>query len=180
MNKCRHFSSRTVVATGICLAMLLAAGLAVAANRKPYEGSVYSAFSVLSKTPPTRHACGPYVVRRATYKGTATSPDPRLAGAATLAARFTVVPATGQAVVGGTLKVRDTRGRLRLSATLSGLLSSHNVVSGILRGRLYHRDALLLANVTLVFNENLTFAAVRLGLEGSENLAIAYNQPRCH
>ena len=169
--------NRTVPAIAVCLAILVATGLAAAATARRGNGSVYSAFSVISKTPPTRKSCGPYVVRRATYTGTATSPDPRLAGRATVAARFTVLPGTGQAVVGGTLRVRDARGRLRLSSTRTGILSSHNVANGILRGRLYGKDALLLANVTFVFNENLTFAAVRLGLEGGENVAIAYTPP---
>jgi hypothetical protein len=47
-------------------------------------------------------------------------------------------------------------------------------VNGIVAGNLFQPKALLLANVTMVFNDNFTFAPVRLGLEEGRNSAVAY------
>jgi hypothetical protein len=48
-------------------------------------------------------------------------------------------------------------------------------VSGILASP----GALVIANLTIVFNENYTFAAVRMGVETGANSAVAYSAPRC-
>ena len=136
---------------------------------------IYAAFSILPKGKLTTKRCGPYVVTNGTYQGTSTSPDPRLAGTATNVGKIAVDPATGLGFMRGTLRIRDRRKVLRLNSTIAGVNSNKVTVNGIVTGTLFRPNALLLANVTIQFNENFTYGAVRLGLEDGRNSAVAYS-----
>jgi hypothetical protein len=160
----------------LSLVLILVTGVAAAAPaRENGPGVIYAAASILNKGKLTTKRCGPYVVTSGLYTGASASPDPRLAGTATLQLKIAVDPDTGLGFTRGTLRIRDRRGSLRLASTVAGVNSQKGVVNGIVTGTLYGPSALLLANVTFVFNENLTFAAVRLGLEDGRNSAVAYS-----
>jgi hypothetical protein len=67
-----------------------------------------------------------------------------------------------------------------MRSTLNGVITQRSAVNGLVTGTLYNPGALLLANVTMVFDEVLGFAAVRLGLESGQNSGIAYPPiPKC-
>ncbi len=152
--------------------------MAAGSAENPGAQSIYSAFSILARGKPTSHACGAFRVTTATLTGTATSPDPRLAGVATLETRIAVNPKTGYGWAVGALTVRS-HGSPRLHAGLVGVVSDQNVVNGLVTGKVFSPPARLLANVSIVFNENFSFAAVRLGVESGKNSAVAYPGGRC-
>ena len=110
---------------------------------------------------------------RATYGGAATSPDPRLAGTAFLRATIRINPRTGYGVATGLLTVK-ARKTLRLRASFAGVVSDESVANGIFSGSVYGPRARLLANATLVFNEDFSFAVVRMGVEAGKNSAVTY------
>jgi hypothetical protein len=158
------------------LVVLLVTGMASAASRRAQApGVIYAAFSLLKQGKAASKRCGPYVVRGGVFTGTSASPDPRLAGKATFEGRFAVDTRTGLGFTRGTLKIRDGGRRLRASAVVQGVNTNTTTVNGIVAGTLFRPSALLLANVTMVFNENFTFGVVRLGLEDGRNAAVAYS-----
>jgi len=148
---------------------------AASPQRETGPGVIYAAFSILPSGKLSTKRCGPYVVTSGTYRGASTSPDPRLAGTATLVGRIAVDPSTGLGFTRGSLKIRDRRGAVRLRSSIAGVNSNKVTVNGIVTGTLFGPNALLLANVTIQFNENFTFGAVRLGLEDGRNSAVAYS-----
>jgi hypothetical protein len=158
------------------LVLALATGIAAASpSREVGPGVIYAAFSILPTGKLSTKRCGPYVVTSGTYRGNSTSPDPRLAGVATIVGKIAVQPSTGLGFMRGTLKIHDRRGALRLNSTIAGVNSNKVTVNGIVTGTLYGPNALMLANVTIQFNVNFTFGAVRLGLEDGRNSAVAYS-----
>jgi hypothetical protein len=158
------------------LVVLLTTGMAAAASRREQgPGVIYAAFSVLKSGKAGSKRCAGYTVYEGAYTGMSASPDPRLAGRATLDVRIALDPRTGLGITRGTLKIRDRARRTRLSAVVQGVNSNSSTVNGIVSGNLVGPNALLLANVTMVFNENFTFGVVRLGLEDGRNSAVAYS-----
>jgi hypothetical protein len=157
------------------LGLILATGVAAAApQRETAPGVIYAAFSILPSGKLSTKRCGPYTVTSGTYTAASASPDARLAGTATFVARIAIDPRTTLGFTRGTLKIRDRRKAVRLTATVAGV-NSNNAMNGIVTGTLFGPSALLLANVTIQFNENFTFGAVRLGLEDGRNSAVAYS-----
>jgi hypothetical protein len=65
-----------------------------------------------------------------------------------------------------------------MRSTMRGVVSFQQVVNGVLMGSLFRPNALMIANVTMDFNDNLTFAAVRFGMEDGSNTAVSYPRPR--
>jgi hypothetical protein len=61
-----------------------------------------------------------------------------------------------------------------MKSTVIGVITERSEVFGNVVGSVYVRSARLLANLTMVFDDQLGFAAVRLGLETGKNSAIAY------
>jgi hypothetical protein len=161
------------------LVLLIPTGIAAASRANSPAQSVYAAFPLLSHGTTKTRRCGSTVVTTGTFTGIATSPDPRLAGRATLRAEIGVNPSTGYGYTKGTLTIRDARKRVRLTGKLIGVVSQTTVVNGIVSGTLASPGALVIANLTIVFNENYTFAAVRMGVETGANSAVAYSAPRC-
>jgi hypothetical protein len=139
---------------------------------------IYAAFSVVKQGRLATRRCETYLITYGTYVGTSTSPDRRLAGRATLVLRIATNRANGTGVTSGTLEIRDPRGNRRVKARVMGVISQRTV-NGIVSGSLYSPNALLLANTTLVFDSELGFAAVRLGIESGANSAVAYPPARC-
>jgi hypothetical protein len=153
----------------------VATSVASAAPSQGDPGVIYAAFNLLSRGKLDTRRCGPYSVTSGTWTAVSASPDPRLGGNVTFQAKIAVDPDTGLGFTRGSLRIRDRSRRLRLASVVSGVNSNRSTVNGIVSGTLYRPGALLLANVTMVFNENFTFAAVRFGLEDGRNSAIAYS-----
>ncbi len=161
------------------LAMVVASGGAHASRPLQAGGTaVYSSFSIVAKGPLRVKRCGAYVITRATYEGTSTSPDRRLAGATTLRMRFVVRNGTGRGFATASMVVRDTRRKVRMRGAITGVVSKRTVVTGMVRGRLFRPNAALLANTIFLFNQARTFAVVRLGVDVAENAGVAYRAPR--
>ena len=160
----------------VALGLILATSVAAAAPaRETGPGVIYAAFSLIPSGKLATKRCGPYTLTSGTYTAASASPDARLAGTATFVGRIAVDPRTGLGFTRGTLRIRDRRRALRLSATVAGVNSNKVTMNGIVTGTLFGPNALLLANVTIQFNENFTFGAVRLGLEDGRNSAVAYS-----
>ena len=170
-----------IAAVGLSVAIAIPVGVGAAAPREVSGPQpIYSAFSLLKRGTLTHTRCGAYRVTRGTYAGRAASPDPRLAGAVTYTGRFARLPSGTAGVANGRLVIRDARGRVRMRGSVTGVFSERSVVNGIVSGRLEQPAALLLANVTMVFDDVLGFGAVRLGLESGANTAVAYPAvPKC-
>ena len=154
---------------------MLATGVAAAAPRQETgPGVIYAAFSLIPTGKLATKRCGGYTVTSGTYTASSASPDARLAGTATFVGRIAVEPRTGLGFTRGSLVIRDRRKTVRARATVAGVNSNKVTVNGIVTGTVFRPNALLLANVTIQFNENFTFGAVRLGLEDGRNSAVAY------
>lgn len=160
-----------VIAASVSL-LVVATAITAAPRRVQVAHSVYAAFSLVSKTRPAATRCGTYAVTRTTLEGVATSPEPNLGGRATMTAKVALNRSTGYGFVTGTLIIRSGR-TVRLRASLRGVISNSTVANGLVSGTFVDRSALL-ANVSLIFNENFSFVAVRLGIETGQNSAVAY------
>ncbi|MDQ3823027.1 MAG: hypothetical protein M3321_07295 [Actinomycetota bacterium] len=157
--------------------LVCAAGVAAAApNRQTGPDVIYAAFSLLPASDGrlVTRRCGVYTVTSGRYVALSTSPDSRLAGAATFVGRIAVNPNTGLGFTRGTITIRDRRRAVRLRGTVTAVNSNKVTMNGIVAGSVFGPNALLIANVTIQWNENFTFGAVRLGLEEGRNSAVAY------
>ena len=169
------------IAAASVLVLALPAGLSAAVARTEASPQpIFAAFSLLKQGKLTMRRCGTYSVTTGTYSGRSSSPDPRLAGVVAYTGRIALQPGGSTGVVTGTLTVRDSGGNVRMRSTLNGVMTQRSAVNGLVTGTLYNPGALLLANVTMVFDEVLGFAAVRLGMESGPNSGIAYPPiPKC-
>jgi hypothetical protein len=147
---------------------------AAQANAQP----IYTAFNLLKQGKLRQRRCGPYRVTTGTYTGRATSPDPRMAGDVTYVAELAINSGGGTGVARGTITIRDSRRAIRMRSNLWGVITNGGTVNGLVMGKLFVPPALLLANLTMVFDDRLGFAPARLGLESGANSAIAYGLAR--
>jgi hypothetical protein len=172
-----------IVAAGTLAFLVLAAlpaGAApsqISANAQP----VYFATSLFLQRGTRRdRRCGPYRVTTATYVGTTITPEPRLQGNASYRGRIAINNGGTHGVATGTFTIRDGRGTVRMRSTVRGVVSFQQVFNGVFLGSLFRPSALMTGNVTMDFNDNLTFAAVRFGMEAGANTAVSYPRvPRC-
>ena len=169
------------IASALCLLLVAPATLsAAAATRTASPQPIYAAFSLIKNGNLRRERCGSYSVTYGTYTGRSASPDPRLAGAVRYVGRIAVQRGGSTGIATGTISIRDGGGRTRTRAGVTGVVTQGGVVNGLVSGSVRAPAARLLANVTMVFDERLGFAAVRLGLESGANTAVAYSPlPRC-
>jgi hypothetical protein len=165
------------------IGLLIAAPVGLSASSRSLVTGpqpIYSAFSLLKTGKLTTRRCGAFSVAHGTYTGRSASPDPRLAGVVTYVGRIALTRASTSGIAWGTMTLRDSRRRVRMRATVSGVVTQSSVVNGLVTGTLMAPAALLLANVTMVFDDELGFAAVRLGLDSGLNSAVAYPAvPKC-
>ena len=154
-----------------------AAPTAVTRNAQP----VFFASSLFLQRDTRRdRRCGPYRVTTATYTGQTISPEPRLAGQATYRARLAINTGGTHGIATGTFTIRNGRGTVRMRVTVRGVITFQEVVNGVFMGTLFRPTELMIANVTMDFNDNLTFAAVRVGMESGSNSAVSYQRvPKC-
>jgi hypothetical protein len=171
----------SVAAAGL-LVLALPAGLGagVARTEASSPQPIYAAFSLLKQGKLSSKRCGGYTITTGTYAGRSSSPDVRMAGAVTYTGRISLHPGGTTGVVTGTLTIRDSARAVRMRATVNGVITERSEVNGNVVGSVFNPTARLLANVTMVFDDQLSFAAVRLGLEAGKNSAIAYPAiPKC-
>jgi hypothetical protein len=170
----------SVAAAGL-LVLALPTGLGAAlARTEASPQPIYAAFSLLKQGKLTTKRCGGYLITTGTYAGRSSSPDARLAGAVTFTGRIALHPGGTTGVATGTLTVRDSARKVRMRASVNGVITERSEVNGNVVGTVYDPTARLLANLTMVFDDQLSFAAVRLGLETGKNSAIAYPAiPKC-
>lgn len=141
---------------------------------------IYAAVSLSKAGKLTTRRCGAYRIFSATYTGRSASGDPRLAGVVTYVGRVSLTSASTSGIASGTMTVKDPRGRVRMRATVMGVVTQSSVVNGLVFGSLINPNALLRANVTIVFDDKLNNGEVRLGLESGANSAVAYPAvPKC-
>jgi hypothetical protein len=164
------------IATASVLVLALPAGLSAAAVTQTQQSPqpIYAAFSLLKQGKLAMKRCGGYSITTGTYSGRSSSPDARLAGAVTYTGRISLHPGGTTGVATGTLTVRDSARRVRMRSSVNGVITERSEVNGNVVGWVYDPTARLLANLTMVFDDQLSFAAVRLGLETGKNSAIAY------
>jgi hypothetical protein len=173
----------TVAAGAVAFLVLAAlpAGAAptqISASAQP----VYFASTITLKKGSRRdRRCGPYRVTTATYVGQTITPEPRLQGELTYQARLVVNNGGTHGIATGTFTVRDGRRAVRMRSTMRGVVGFQQVVNGVLMGSMFRPNAQMIANATLDFNDNLTFAAIRFGMESGANSAVSYPRvpPRC-
>jgi hypothetical protein len=170
----------TIIAT--MLVPLLATGFAAATPTAEVPGPepIYSAFTLVKQGLGRTQRCGRYQISTATYAGTAISPDARMAGTTRYTSRIAAIKGRPSGISSGTLEIRDERGRLRHRTRLMGVLTQGTVVNGLVSGNLYGPDQMILANVTIHFDDQRFRATFRIGLEGGANTGVAYPAgPRC-
>ena len=166
---------RVLIATLVVLLLALPSALSAAVGRtKASPQPIYAAFSLLKQGKLSSKRCGGYSITTGTYTGRSSSPDPRLAGSVTYTARIALHPGGTTGVATGTLTIRDSARTVRMRSTVNGVITERSVVNGNVVGSVFVPTARLLANLTMVFDEQLSFAAVRLGLETGKNSGIAY------
>ena len=172
---------RFPIAAMVVLLLALPSALTAAVGRTEASPQpIYAAFSLLKQGKLTTKRCGGYVITTGTYAGRSSSPDARLAGAVTFTGRISLHPGGTTGVATGTLTIRDSARRVRMRASVNGVITERSEVNGNVVGTVYDPTARLLANLTMVFDDQLSFAAVRLGLETGKNSAIAYPAiPKC-
>lgn len=165
----------------VVLLLALPSALSAEVGRtKASPQPIYAAFSLLKQGKLSTKRCGGYSITSGIYSGRSSSPDPRLAGVVTYVGRVSLHPGGTTGVATGTLTIRDGARALRMRATVNGVITERSEVNGNVMGSVYGPTARLLANLTMVFDDQLSFAAVRLGLETGKNSAIAYPAiPKC-
>jgi hypothetical protein len=149
----------------LATAALTAAGVAAAGHRVPsVEGATasFAATNVSTKYQVTCSVNGgdTFEATSATYTGTATSSDPRLAGTLTIRAWSLVDTASGVGHVYGVFRIKgtDTGAHGRLNAALSG-----GKASGLARGFVWHRYGRLIASLGATFDPNAGFSDGSIG-----------------
>jgi len=172
---------RFPIAAMVVLLLVLPSTLTAAvAQTEASPQPIYAAFSLLKQGKLTTKRCGGYLITTGTYAGRSSSPDARLAGAVTFTGRISLHPGGTTGVATGMLTIRDSARRVRMRASVNGVITERSEVNGNVVGWVYDPTARLLANLTMVFDDELSFAAVRLGLDTGKNSGIAYPAiPKC-
>jgi len=168
------------VITAAALMLLIPGALSAATAGAASAQPIYAAFAMVANGKLTTKRCGGYTITSGAYGGNSTSPDQRMAGRVAFAGRVAVNSSGSSGVATGQFVIRDRQRRIRMRANLRGVVTNKVVVNGIVTGTLSRPQGLLMANVTIVFDEVLRFGAVRLGLESGLNSGVAYPPvPNC-
>lgn len=144
---------------------LAAAGIAAAGHRAPSVQSASATFDATTVSNKFQVTCSvnggdTFEATRAMYTGTATSSDPRLAGALTIRAWSLVDTSNGVGHVFGEFRIigTGTRAHGTLNAAIAG-----GKASGLARGFLRHRWGRLVASLGATFDPSAGFASGSLG-----------------
>ena len=172
---------RVPIAAAFAAVFALPAGLAAATSQVTTQSPqpIYAAFSLVKQGKLRQQRCGVYRVTSGTYTGTSFSPDPRMAGAVTYVGRVSALPSGATGVASGTITIRNGN-RVRMRSKVVGVFTNRAVVNGMVNGSLFAPNALIRANVTMIYDDALSFIVFRLGLESGANTAVAYPAvPKC-
>jgi hypothetical protein len=159
-------SRKRLVLLGVFLALaLVAAGVATAKGRAPSVQSASATFDATSVSQKYQATCSvnggdSFQATRAIYTGTASSADPRLAGALTIRAWSLVDTTNGVGHVYGIFRIVGTG--TRAHGTLNAALSDGKA-SGIARGFLRHQWGRIVASLGATFDPNAGFSSGSLG-----------------
>jgi hypothetical protein len=146
-------------------AALAAAGAAMAHGRAPSVQSASATFDAATVSHKYQVMCSvnggdTFEATRATYTGTASSSDPRLAGALTIRAWSLVDTTNGVGHVFGVFHIKGAG--TRAHGTLNAALASGKA-SGIARGFVRHRWGRIVASLGSSFDPSVGFSAGSLG-----------------
>ena len=88
----------------------------------------------------------------------------------TFTGRISLHPGGTTGVTTGTLTIRDSARRMRMRATVNGVITERSEVNGNVVGTVYDPTARLLANLTMVFDDQLSFAVRQARARNGEEL----------
>jgi hypothetical protein len=147
-------------------AALVAAGVATAHRGAPSVQSVTAAFNATTVSQRYLTTCSvnggdTFQATRAMYTGTATSADPRLAGALTIRAWSLVDTTNGVGHLYGTFHIKGT-GRNQAHGTLNAAISG-GTASGLARGFVRGRWGHVVASLGATFDPTAGFSSGSIG-----------------
>ena len=150
----------------IVAAALAAAGVAAAHRGAPSVQSVTATFNATTVTQHSLTTCSvnggdTFQATRATYTGTATSADPRLAGTLTIRAWSLVDTTNGVGHLYGTFRIVGT-GRNRAHGTLNAAVAGGKA-SGLARGFVRGRWGHVVASLGASFDPTAGFSSGSIG-----------------
>ena len=157
---------RLALLGAIAAAALAAAGVAAAHRGAPSVQSVTATFNATTVTQHSLTTCSvnggdTFQATRATYTGTATSPDPRLSGALTIWAWSLVDTTNGVGHLYGTFRIVGT-GRNRAHGTLNAAVAGGKA-SGLARGFVRGRWGHVVASLGASFDPTAGFSSGSIG-----------------
>ena len=165
----------------LAAAALLGAGVAAASHRSQTTQQAVFTFDAGSVARSHSSSCtstdGVYQTTSATYGGTSTSTDPRLAGSITIQARSILNTTTQLGWLSGSLHVRNASGT-STSADIDAALTSGKAV-GFLRGSTHHSDGRLMASFAASFTPGGGFSAGQVGTGGATNAGVIFSSGSC-
>ena len=157
---------RLVLLGLIAAAALAAAGVAAAHRGAPSVQPVSASFDATTVSQHYLTTCSvnggdTFQATRATYAGTATSSDPRLAGALTIRAWSLVDTTNGVGHLYGTFRIEGT-GRNRAHGTLNAAVAGGKA-SGLARGFVRGRWGHIVASLGASFDPTAGFSSGSIG-----------------
>lgn len=175
-------SRKTIGALAVCAA-LAAAGAAVAAHQRAQTTQQATATFAATTVSQARHATctasdGAYTETTATYGGTATSSDARLAGPLVIRAHSVVDTTSGLGWLEGTFRIRDGDGHGSAHGTLHGAIAGGNL-SGALVGDTENAAGKLVATIAAGFTPDGGFTSGTLGSGSVAGAGVVFERGAC-
>ena len=163
-------------------AALAAAGVAAAHRGAPSVQSVNAAFDATTVTQHSLTTCSvnggdTFQATRAMYTGTATSSDPRLAGALTIRAWSLVDTTNGVGHLFGTFRIKGT-GNNRAHGTLNAAIAGGKA-SGLARGFVRGQWGHVVASMGATFDPTAGFSSGSIG-SGTAGAGFLRSGRWCH
>lgn len=175
-------SRKTIGALAVCAA-LAAAGAAVAAHKRAQTTQQATAtFAATTVSHAKNTTCtasdGAYKQTDATYTGTATSSDARLAGPLTIRAHSVVDTTSGLGWMQGTFRVRGGDGKGNAHGTLHGAIAGGNI-SGALVGDVENAAGKLVATISAAFAPDSGFSSGTVGSGSVAGAGVVFQRGEC-
>jgi hypothetical protein len=166
----------------LAAAALISAGVAAAHHGPPSVQAVSATFDATTVSQHSLTTCSvnggdTFQATRATYTGTATSSDPRLAGALTIRAWSLVDTTNGVGHLYGTFRIIGT-GRDRAHGTLNAAIAGGKA-SGLARGFVRGRWGHLVASLGSTFDPTAGFSSGSIG-SGTAGAGFLRSGRWCH
>ncbi|HET7567324.1 MAG TPA: hypothetical protein VFJ91_04985 [Gaiellaceae bacterium] len=175
-------SRKTIGALAVCAA-LAATGAAVAAHKRAQTTQQASATFAATTVSHAKHSSctasdGAYTETDATYTGTATSGDARLAGPLVIRAHSVVDTTSGLGWVQGTFRIRGGDGHGNAHGTLHGAVAG-GTVSGALVGETENAEGKLVATISAAFAPDAGFSSGTLGSGSVAGAGVVFQRGTC-